>query len=119
MASELGSRDSSTFSITVNIPPIAAALDAQAEGAVGLWTVSSNQAALMIKMPDRVSSDADVEAAIFSSGGALFSLSAPQSPLVISAKSSTIKNGLRRESFALRAAADSKANGLTVLVSAT
>ncbi|MDF2602827.1 hypothetical protein [Sphingomonas sp.] len=118
-AAELGSHDSSTFRITVNIPPIAAALAAQAEGAVGLWTVSSSQAPLMIKMPDRVSPDADVEAAVFSSGGMLFSLSAPQAPLIINATSSTVNNGLRREAFALRASGGAMRTGVTVLVSAT
>ncbi len=119
MAGQLGSQDSSTFQITVNIPPIAAALAAQAEGAVGLWTVSSNQAPLMIKMPDRVPANGDVEAAVFSSGGILFSLSAPQAPLIISAKSSTVNNGLRREAFVLRASSGAAVTGVTVLVSAT
>jgi hypothetical protein len=122
-ASELGASDSASFRITVNIPPFLAALAAQAEGAVGLWTVSSNHEALMVKVPDTIAEGAEAEAAIFHNGDTLFTLSAPQSPLVVTSGASSVANGLRRQAFALRA---TRAQGTivqpsiaTVLVSAT
>lgn len=94
---------SGTVSITVEIPPFAAGLAAQAEGAVGLWTMVDNQSTLMVKLPDTVSNaDGDVEAAIFTAVSTPFSLSVVDAAMNVALQQPTVTNGLVRHGFTLR-----------------
>lgn len=102
-ASDLGSESTGSVTITVNIPPFAAGLAAQGEGAVGLWTVSTDSSALMLKIPDRLTSNEAAEAAIFTSGNTLFDVAvdAP-SRVEIVRTGMRVDNGLVRQALSLR-----------------
>jgi hypothetical protein len=102
-ASDLGSESTGTVTITVNIPPFAAGLAAQGEGAVGLWTVSTDSSALMLKIPDTLTSNEATEAAIFTSGNTLFDVAvdAP-SRVEIVRTGMRVDNGLVRQALSLR-----------------
>jgi hypothetical protein len=102
-ASDLGSESTGTVTITVNIPPFAAGLAAQGEGAVGLWTVSTDSSALMLKIPDRLTSNEAAEAAIFTNGNTLFDVAvdAP-SRVEITRTGMRVDNGLVRQALSLR-----------------
>lgn len=94
---------SGTVTITVEIPPFAAGLAAQAEGAVGLWTMIDNQSTLMVKLPDTVSSDdGDVQAAIFTAVSTPFSVSVADMGMNVALQRPTVTNGLVRHGFTLR-----------------
>lgn len=115
-ASDVGPSDSASVTITVNIPPFEAALAAQAEGAVGLWTVGTDGSPLMIKLPDRLSGEG--EAAIFTDGAMPVSISGDGRALVVSRGATSTTNGLRRQAFGLRTG--TTGNGVaTMLVTAT
>lgn len=98
-ASDYGHSSSATMTITVTIPPFLAALAAQQDGAVGLWTVTDDKSALMIKTSDLVIGE-DSETAIYSGRAMLFSV-APEvgAGLEIKATGATSDNGLRRQSY--------------------
>ena len=102
-ASDLGGESTGTVTITVNIPPFAAGLAAQGEGAVGLWTVSTDSSALMLKIPDTLTSNEATEAAIFTSGNTLFDVAvdAP-SRVEIVRTGMRVDNGLVRQALSLR-----------------
>jgi hypothetical protein len=102
-ASDLGSESTGTVTITVNIPPFAAGLAAQSEGAVGLWTISTDSSALMLKIPDRLTSNEAAEAAIFTNGNTLFDVAvdAP-SRVEITRTGMRVDNGLVRQALSLR-----------------
>lgn len=101
-ASDVGNESTGTVTITVNIPPFAAGLAAQGEGAVGLWTVSTDGSALMLKLPDTLT-DKAAEAAIFTSGNTVLDVSvdAP-SKLEIVRTGMRADNGLVRQALSLR-----------------
>lgn len=102
-ASDFGAESTGTVTITVNIPPFAAGLAAQAEGAIGLWTVSTDSSALMLKLPDTLPSDKAAEAAIYTSGNNLFDVSADSaSKIEIVRTGSRVDNGLVRQTLSLR-----------------
>lgn len=109
-ASDMGSSSSATMTITVTIPPFLAALAAQKDGAVGLWTVTDDKNALMIKTPDLIVAGEDTEAAIYHGQAMLFSL-APEagSGLQIRMNGATVDNGLRRQSYTVSASPTSPA----------
>ena len=102
-ASDAGAESTGTVTITVNIPPFAAGLAAQGEGAVGLWTVSTDSSALMLKLPDTLTSDKAADAAIFTNGNTVLDVSvdAP-SRLEIVRTGSRVDNGLVRQALSLR-----------------
>lgn len=102
-ASDAGSESTGTVTITVNIPPFAAGLAAQGEGAVGLWTVSTDSSALMLKLPDMLTADKVAEAAIFTNGNTVLDVSvdAP-SKLEIVRTGTRTDNGLVRQALSLR-----------------
>jgi hypothetical protein len=102
-ASDAGAESTGTVTITVNIPPFAAGLAAQGEGAVGLWTVSTDSSALMLKLPDTLTSDKAADAAIFTNGNTVLDISvdAP-SRLEIVRTGSRVDNGLVRPALSLR-----------------
>lgn len=94
---------SGTVTITVNIPPFAAALAAQAEGAVGLWTMVDSQSALMVKLPNSIdNSEGEVEAAVFTPASAPFSVSVTNPGMKIASGKVAMRNGLVRHGFLLR-----------------
>lgn len=96
-------QSSGTVTITVEIPPFAAGLAAQAEGAVGLWTMVDNQSTLMIKLPDSISrGGADVEAAVFTPASAPFSVSVLNAGMKVAPQQTRSSNGLIRHGFTLR-----------------
>lgn len=100
-ASDFGHSSSATMTITVTIPPFLAALAAQQDGAVGLWTVTDDKNALMIKAPDLVVGKEN-ETAIYFGRAMLFSV-APEvgTELEIKATGTTSDNGLRRQSYSV------------------
>ena len=102
-ASDAGSESTGTVTITVNIPPFAAGLAAQGEGAVGLWTVSTDSSALMLKIPDTLTSNEAAEAAVFTNGNTLFDVAvdAP-SRVEITRTGMRVDNGLVRQGLSLR-----------------
>lgn len=102
-ASDAGAESTGAVTITVNIPPFAAGLAAQGEGAVGLWTVSTDSSALMLKLPDTLTSDKAADAAIFTNGNTVLDISvdAP-SRLEIVRTGSRVDNGLVRQALSLR-----------------
>jgi hypothetical protein len=102
-ASDAGAESTGAVTITVNIPPFAAGLAAQGEGAVGLWTVSTDSSALMLKLPDTLTSDKAAEAAIFTNGNIVLDISvdAP-SRIEIVRTGSRVDNGLVRQALSLR-----------------
>lgn len=96
-------QSSGAVTITVEIPPFAAGLAAQAEGAVGLWTMVDNQSTLMIKLPDSVRRDGgDIEAAVFSPASAPFSIAVLNPGMKVAAQEARSNNGLVRHGFTLR-----------------
>ena len=120
-ASELNGGSSATMTITVTIPPFLAALAAQQEGAVGLWTVTDDKSALMIKTPDTVVAGQEGEAAIYSGSSVLFSL-LPEvgTSLLIKERGTTVDNGLRRQAFSVMSGLPPTASSspATIVVSA-
>jgi hypothetical protein len=96
-------QNTGSVTITVNIPPFAAGLAAQAEGAVGLWTMTDDQSTLMVKIPDSFASgENQVEAAIFTAAGTPFSLSVTNPGIEVAPAQVQISNGLVRRGFTLR-----------------
>ncbi|RYG79681.1 MAG: hypothetical protein EON59_15860 [Alphaproteobacteria bacterium] len=94
---------SGNVTITVNIPPFAAGLAAQAEGAVGLWTMVDDQSTLMVKLPGALEKgESAVEAAVFSAASTPFKLAVAGSSLELAASTRTASNGLIRHGFTLR-----------------
>lgn len=94
---------SGNVTITVNIPPFAAGLAAQAEGAVGLWTMVTDQSTLMVKLPDSLPiGETAVEAAVFSAAGTPFRLALTGSSLDLAPAAISASNGLIRHGFTLR-----------------
>ena len=100
----LGPSSDQSFSVQVTIPPIAESLRAAREGAVGLWTVTDNENALMIKTPDLLVAGEGAEATIYHGQAMLFSLvSETGNGLKISMNGATTDNGLRRASYTVSA----------------
>ena len=96
-------QNTGTVTITVNIPPFAAGLAAQAEGAVGLWTMTDDQSTLMVKIPESLGSDENqVEAAIFTPASAPFNLSVANLGMEVAPAQIRVSNGLVRHGFTLR-----------------
>lgn len=92
-----------SVTITVNIPPFAAGLAAQAEGAVGLWTMTDDQSTLMVKLPESLpGSESQVEAAIFTPSSAPFSVSVTNPGMEVAPLQIKATNGLVRHGFTLR-----------------
>ncbi|MHA3840733.1 hypothetical protein ACX0GZ_05880 [Sphingomonas aestuarii] len=88
------------MTITVTIPPFLAALAAQRDGAVGLWTVTDDRSALMVKTPNEIVAGAVSEAAIYHGSSMLFSVAADaQAPFAVRPGATTSDNGLRRRAF--------------------
>ncbi len=102
-SSAIGTQSSGTVTITVDIPPISAALRAQAEGAVGLWTVTDSTSSLMIKLPDSVGVADPATAAIYHGSNVQFDVSVESPRVQIAAKAPEAMNGMTRESFGLEA----------------
>lgn len=99
-ASGTANQSSATMTITVTIPPFLAALAAQRDGAVGLWTVTDDRNALMINTPDEIVAGEEVDAAIYHGAGMLFSVAAEaQAPFAIRPSEMTSDNGLRRRGY--------------------
>lgn len=119
-ASDLGHRSSASMTITVTIPPFLAALAAQRDGAVGLWTVTDDRNALMVKTPDKIVAGQEVEAAIYHGASMLFSVSADaQSPFAIRSSEITSDNGLRRRAYRIAPVVGApSASSASILVSA-
>jgi hypothetical protein len=95
-------QSSSTVTITVEIPPFAAGLAAQAEGAVGLWTMIDSQSTLMVKLPDAINDDEDIEAAVFTSASTPVSVGLLDSNAEVALRQASSSNGLVRHGFTLR-----------------
>ncbi|VWX60611.1 hypothetical protein [Sphingorhabdus sp. 109] len=60
-----GFENAATMNITVVIPPLRAAVNAQEEGATGLWAIVNGNSGLMINTPDLVSDSGVTEFSIF------------------------------------------------------
>lgn len=121
-ASSPGNESSAAMTITVTIPPFLAALAAQRDGAVGLWTVTDDRNALMIKTPDEIVAGKESEAAIYHGAAMLFSVTADaQAPFAIRPAEVTSDNGLRRQGFRISPTAPAAGFGrssASILVSA-
>ncbi len=101
-AADIG-EDTASVNITINIPPFAAAIAAEAEGAVGLWTVSTSSSPLMVKLPSEVSEGQVSEGAIFASQGVMLDVRADKgSPIQVERTTVTANNGLLRQGLSLR-----------------
>ncbi len=98
-----GMESSGSVTITVNIPPFAAGLAARAEGAVGLWTMTTeSQSSLMVKLPESIQNGQNqVEAAIFTPASVPFRLFTADRNLQIGQSATTANNGLVRHGFTL------------------
>jgi hypothetical protein len=99
---EVGTQSTGSVSIRVVIPPFAAALRAQSEGAVGLWTIA-NTSGLMIQLPDQIEANGKVDAAIYRSRDVQFTVSVKSPMVELKPKTAEVLNGLTRESFGLAA----------------
>lgn len=115
-ASDFGGGSSATMTITVTIPPFLAALAAQRDGAVGLWTVTDDENALMIKAPDLIVGK-ESETAIYSGRAMLFSVT-PEigAGLEIKANAATVDNGLRRQSYRVSTSLPPSTNATATMV---
>lgn len=102
-AAAANSQSSDAMTITVTIPPFAAGLAARDEGAVGLWTMTDDQSALMVKLPNSLDgSESELEAAVFSSASTPVSVSTSNVGVQIEPVAPTISNGLVGRRFTLR-----------------
>lgn len=95
------SESSAAVRITLTIPPFAAGLAAQAEGAVGLWTMNGSKVPLMVKLPDAIG-QGDSEAAIFTTGGTPVRIASSSPAVSVAPQTRVTNNGLVRHGFALR-----------------
>lgn len=60
-----GVEDASTMSVTIVIPPLRAAVNAQAAGATGLWSIVNGNSGLMINSPKQVTAGGNTEFSLF------------------------------------------------------
>ncbi|HUD92113.1 hypothetical protein [Sphingobium sp.] len=120
-----GSMSSGSITIRVEIPPIAAALQAQAEGAVGIASVSDAKSAVMISLPSEISSSEGGRAAIYTgSDMPVTFMPATGSALDLSPSQSTRLNGMVKKAFtfaplsAEAIANPTRANGVALVIMA-
>lgn len=96
----LGSTSSGSITIRVQVPPLAAALQAQAEGAVGINSVVDTRSAVMISLPSTVSELEIATAAVYSGSDMPVVFAADRKANVaISSPHSQRLNGMTRQSF--------------------
>lgn len=101
LAGELGNTSSGQITITIRIPPIAAAMTASSEGAAGFWTAADATNVLMINLPATVS-EAESKAELFHSPEAAITASVQVNPFVaLNAGTTAQMNGMERQSFRL------------------
>ncbi|MDB5714166.1 MAG: hypothetical protein JWO15_1563 [Sphingomonadales bacterium] len=98
----IGNPSAGAVNITVDIPPFAAALKAQGEGAVGLWTVTDSNSGLMLRLPEKIEGANAASISIYHSSGVQFFVSAPAEQFAIASTTSDRLNGMIRESFSLQ-----------------
>lgn len=122
---DVGTTSSGSITVRVEVPPIAAALQAQAEGAVGISSVSDAKSAVMVNLPSEISTREGGNAAIYY-GSDIPVIFAPAagSALILTSSRSSRMNGMIRESFSfapLSASALSnptRNNGVTLIIMA-
>lgn len=109
-----GTTSSGSVTIRVVIPPIAAALQAQAEGAVGIWTVEDEKSALMINLPSSVDGKQNAAAMVYHGSDMPIAIAADaNSAVTLTSARPTRLNGLTRESFLITEARGARGNGRT------
>ena len=97
-----GSRSSGTTTFTVEIPPVAAALAAQRDGAIGLWTIANPHDGLMLNLP-KGASDGNAVGTIYNGVETVFDASLESNPyLELMAGDASDSSGLRRQDLAFR-----------------
>jgi hypothetical protein len=106
-----GMTSSGSITIRVVIPPIAAALQAQAEGAVGIWTVEDGKSALMINLPSSVDGKQNATAMVYHGSDMPIAIVADANSMVtLTSMRPTRLNGLTRESFSIAEARGARGN---------
>lgn len=70
------SQSKGAVTITVDIPPLSAAIRAHHEGAVGLWTVTNSSNGLMVKIPTVIGTKGTASVSIFGGQNTVFSAEA-------------------------------------------
>lgn len=118
----LGSTSSGSVTIRVAVPPLTAALQGQAEGAVGLNSVVDTKSAIMISLPSTVSSMEIATAAVYAGSDNPVTLFMGQTGHVSLTPSQTQRmNGMIRQSFTFSIRASStllaeQSRGMTFVV---
>jgi hypothetical protein len=122
---------SDSFSISVTLPPIAAALQAQAQGAVGLSTLDQPGGGLMVRAPDALAQGTPGTLDVFTLKGAVVSVrvadggpsGAPSALASVTPVATTPLNGMDRNTFSIAPASgaldpqDPNANVVSLVVS--
>lgn len=118
LAQGLDSSASASATITVIIPPIAPAIAAQDQGAVGLWSMTDNANGLMIKLAGTARPDAPATLTLYAPAFAadyiVRRFDGDQARM--SAFSRGSFRGLRRTDFAVNASPSNLSHSMTVVI---
>ncbi|HEX7858449.1 MAG TPA: hypothetical protein VF503_32600 [Sphingobium sp.] len=113
---EVGNSSAGSMTIRVEIPPFAAALQAQSEGAVGIASVVDTKSALMVSIPSTISSAQGAGASVYHGSDApVVVATQPGSQITLTPSRSSQLNGMVRESFDL-VPLSSRAEDVTLLI---
>ncbi len=106
----VGFSSSASATITVIIPPLGAGIEAAAQGAVGLWTLTSESGGIMVHVPETVSTGQSAKLDIYRTDGNLVEVSLPAKSNVslvhqeATPATAMEHSGLMRQTYTLAAA---------------
>lgn len=93
---------SGTATITVVVPPIAAAIEAAQAGAAGLWTLSEGAETFMVRLPGELNAGGEAELSLYHVPGLVMTVTPARAGAPAPRREETVDlNGLRRETFAI------------------
>jgi hypothetical protein len=99
-ADGIGSTSSGSITIRVEVPPLAAALQAQVDGAVGVDSVVDTKSAIMIRLPSTLSGSESATAALYYGSDMPVTLTPAQSAnMTLTPAKAERLNGMIRQSF--------------------
>lgn len=120
----LGFSSSASATITVIIPPLGAGIEAAAQGAVGLWTLTSESGGIMVHVPETVTLGQNAKLDIYRTDGNLVEVSLPAKSTVSlvhqDAPTATAMEhtGLTRQSYTLSALESTNSDPVQVMITA-
>lgn len=119
----LGFSSSASATITVIIPPLGAGIEAAQQGAVGLWTLTSESGGIMVHVPETVTSGQNAKLDIYRTDGNLVEVSLPAKSNVSlvhqdAAPAAMEHTGLTRQSYTLSALESTNSDPVQVMITA-